>query len=46
MNFMMEEGQERVKATYGSNYDRLARAKAQYDPENVFRVNQNIEPAA
>ena len=45
VNFMMDEGQERVKATYGSNYDRLARAKATYDPENVFRVNQNIQPS-
>jgi FAD binding domain-containing protein/berberine-like enzyme len=45
VNFMMDEGQERVKATYGSNYDRLARAKATYDPENLFRVNQNIQPA-
>jgi FAD binding domain/Berberine and berberine like len=46
VNFMMDEGQERVRATYRHNYDRLARVKAQYDPENVFRVNQNIHPAA
>jgi FAD binding domain/Berberine and berberine like len=45
VNFMMDEGQERVKATYGSNYERLAHAKATYDPQNAFRVNQNIEPA-
>jgi len=46
VNFMMDEGQERVRATYRDNYDRLARAKAYYDPENVFRVNQNIHPGA
>jgi FAD/FMN-containing dehydrogenase len=46
VNFMMDEGQERVRATYRDNYDRLARVKAQYDPDNVFRVNQNIHPAA
>jgi FAD/FMN-containing dehydrogenase len=46
VNFMMDEGQERVQATYRGNYDRLAKAKAAYDPENVFRVNQNIRPAA
>ena len=46
VNFMMDEGQERVKATYRGNYERLARVKAQYDPDNVFRVNQNITPAA
>jgi hypothetical protein len=47
VNFMMDdEGQARVKATYGGNYDRLARVKAAYDPDNFFRVNQNIEPQA
>jgi FAD/FMN-containing dehydrogenase len=45
VNFMMDEGQERVRATYGANYDRLARIKAIYDPDNLFRVNQNIVPA-
>jgi FAD/FMN-containing dehydrogenase len=44
VNFMMDEGQERVQATYGDNYERLARAKAKYDPDNVLRVNQNIRP--
>lgn len=44
VNFMMEEGQERVQATYGPNYERLQTIKAQYDPTNFFRVNQNIQP--
>jgi FAD/FMN-containing dehydrogenase len=44
VNMMMEEGQERVRASYRENYDRLARIKATYDPGNVFRVNQNVLP--
>ncbi|HTM51045.1 MAG TPA: FAD-binding oxidoreductase [Bryobacteraceae bacterium] len=46
VNFMMEEGEDRIRATYRGNYDRLAAIKAKYDPENFFRVNQNIKPAA
>jgi hypothetical protein len=46
VNMMMDEGQERVQASYRGNYDRLAKIKAAYDPDNVFRVNQNIRPAA
>jgi FAD/FMN-containing dehydrogenase len=41
----MEEGQDRVRAAYRDNYDRLARVKAAYDPDNAFHVNQNIQPA-
>jgi len=46
VNFMLEEGQERVRASFRGNYDRLATIKKKYDPTNFFRVNQNIEPAA
>lgn len=45
VNFMMEEGNDRVRATFGENYARLTQIKAEYDPENVFRHNQNIPPA-
>lgn len=44
INFMMEEGDDRVRATYGENYDRLVAIKKKYDPDNFFRVNQNIPP--
>ena len=44
VNFMMDEGQERVQATYGGNYERLVQIKRTYDPTNLFRINQNIEP--
>jgi hypothetical protein len=46
VNMMMDEGQERVRASYRGNYDRLARVKSEYDPGNLFHVNQNIQPAA
>lgn len=45
VNFMMEEGQERVRASFRDNYDRLAAIKKKYDPANFFRVNQNINAA-
>jgi hypothetical protein len=46
VNMMMDEGHERVRDSYRGNYDRLARIKTTYDPDNLFRVNQNIEPQA
>jgi len=45
VNFMMEEGQDRVQATYRDNYRRLVEIKKKYDPKNFFRVNQNIRPS-
>jgi FAD/FMN-containing dehydrogenase len=45
INFMMDEGQDRVQASYRDNYERLAEIKKRYDPGNLFRVNQNIRPA-
>ncbi len=46
VNFMMEEGQDRIRATYRGNYDRLVEIKTKYDPADFFRVNQNIRPSA
>jgi FAD/FMN-containing dehydrogenase len=44
VNFMTEEESSRVAAAYGRNYQRLVELKRQYDPTNVFHVNQNIQP--
>jgi len=46
VNFMMEEGNDRIRATYGPNHSRLAAIKKKYDPDNFFRLNQNVQPAA
>ena len=46
INFLMNEGQDRVKASYRGNYSRLARVKERYDPDNTFHINQNVQPAS
>jgi FAD/FMN-containing dehydrogenase len=46
VNFLTQEEGDRIPAAYGGNYDRLVRLKSRYDPTNLFRVNQNIRPAA
>ena len=44
LNFLGEEGEDKIKAAFGPNYDRLKAIKKKYDPENFFRMNQNIKP--
>ncbi len=45
LNFIGDEGEDRVKASYGDNYPRLVTIKTKYDPGNLFRMNQNIKPS-
>jgi FAD/FMN-containing dehydrogenase len=45
INFLTADEGDRVRSGYGANYDRLAQVKRRYDPDNLFRVNQNIAPA-
>jgi FAD binding domain/Berberine and berberine like len=44
LNYLGDEGEDTIKATFGPNYDRLAAVKKKYDPMNFFRLNQNIKP--
>jgi FAD/FMN-containing dehydrogenase len=44
VNYLGDEGEARVRAAYGANYDRLTAIKKKYDPSNFFRLNQNIKP--
>jgi FAD/FMN-containing dehydrogenase len=45
VNFLADEGEAHIRASYGDNYKRLAQVKNRYDPTNFFHVNQNIKPA-
>jgi FAD/FMN-containing dehydrogenase len=46
VGFLSDEGQAGVRAAYpGATWERLAAVKARYDPDNLFRLNQNIQPA-
>jgi len=46
VNFLMDEGQERIQQAYGpAEYQRLRALKQKYDPDNFFRLNQNIPPS-
>jgi hypothetical protein len=46
VNFMMDEGEDRIRATYRDSYERLSVVKSKYDPQNVFHINQNVKPGA
>jgi len=46
VNFLGDEGEDRIRASYGAAYDRLAQVKKAYDPTNLFHMNQNIKPAS
>jgi FAD/FMN-containing dehydrogenase len=45
VNFLGDDGEDAIRASYRSNYDRLTAIKAAYDPDNIFHRNQNIKPA-
>ena len=44
VNYLGNEGEGRIRASYGANYERLVALKNKYDPTNLFRLNQNIKP--
>jgi FAD/FMN-containing dehydrogenase len=46
VNFLTQDETDRIRAAYGPNYDKLVQLKSKYDPTNLFRLNQNIKPAA
>lgn len=45
VNYLGDEGDARIRAAYGPNYERLVAVKTKYDPTNFFRMNQNVRPA-
>ena len=44
VNYLMDEGEDRIREAYGAKYDRLKALKRKYDPDNFFSLNQNIPP--
>ena len=46
VNYLEDEADPHARAAYGGNYDRLVAVKNKYDPDNLFRINHNIQPAA